>query len=178
MKENPAPPLLVPPSFARLLLSGLPPHLPCTKPDCSIFGHYPPVCGFCYAECVQWEYRTAAAAWFMVGEGLTILMPMVCWSEIAAESNDGEGYRYTEAGIRTLLANLGQPSAMIHAIGGVADVSTADDFQGFLRAVARRARSGSRCTTTAAHRRPAGRCCLRRHPDRRRRRARWRLRPC
>ncbi len=74
--------------------------------------------------------------WKELAESYDVWLPMVYWSEIAAESNYGEGYRYTEAGIRTLLANLGQPSANIHAIGGVADVSTADDFEGFLRAVA------------------------------------------
>ena len=74
--------------------------------------------------------------WKELAESYDVWLPMVYWSEIAAESNYGAGYRYTEAGIRTLLANLGQPSANIHAIGGVADVSTADDFEGFLRAVA------------------------------------------
>ena len=74
--------------------------------------------------------------WRELAESYDVWLPMVYWSEIAAESDYGEGYRYTEAGIRTLLANLGQPSANIHAIGGVADVSTADDYEGFLRAVA------------------------------------------
>lgn len=83
MNDSSAPPPLAPPWFARLLLSGLPPHLPCTNPDCSIVGHYPPVCDFCYAECVQWEYRTAAAVWFMVGEGLTILMAVYLLSEVS-----------------------------------------------------------------------------------------------
>ena len=83
MNDSFAPPLLAPPSFAWLLLSGLPPHLPCTNPDCSIFGHYPPVCDFCYGQCVQWECRTGAAVAFMVGEGLFILMAVHLLSQVS-----------------------------------------------------------------------------------------------
>ncbi len=62
-------------------------------------------------------------------------LPMVYWTEIARESSYGEGYRYTEAGLRTLAAHLGG-AALVHAVGGVADTSTVADFEGFLRAVA------------------------------------------
>ncbi len=61
---------------------------------------------------------------------------MTYWTEIAAESSYGEGYRYTEAGTRTLIANLDEPAALIHPIGGVADASNVDDFEGFVRAAA------------------------------------------
>jgi hypothetical protein len=74
--------------------------------------------------------------WKELAESYDVWLPMVYWSEIAAESSSyGEGYRYTETGIRTLIDNLGDPSALIHAIGGVADASTVDDFEGFVRAV-------------------------------------------
>ncbi len=74
--------------------------------------------------------------WKELATSYDVWLPMVYWTEIAAESSYGEGYRYTEAGIRTLIANLGEPSTSVHAIGGVADTSTADDFEGFVRAVA------------------------------------------
>ncbi|MBW3611374.1 MAG: hypothetical protein KY438_07570 [Actinobacteria bacterium] len=72
--------------------------------------------------------------WKELVKSYDVWLPMVYWTEIAAESSYGEGYRYTEAGMRTLIANLGEPSALIHAIGGVADASTVDDFEGFVRA--------------------------------------------
>lgn len=83
MTENTAPQLVAPSSFAWLLRSGLPPHLPCTNPGCSILGHYPPVCDFCYAQCVEWEYRTGGALAFMVGECLTMFMAVHMLSEVS-----------------------------------------------------------------------------------------------
>ncbi len=73
--------------------------------------------------------------WQELAQSYDVWLPMVYWTEIAAESSYGEGYRYTEAGIRTLRASLDDPSALIHAIGGVADTSTVGDFEGLVRAV-------------------------------------------
>lgn len=73
--------------------------------------------------------------WKELAETYDVWMPMVYWTEIEAESSTyGDSHRYTEAGSRTLLANLDDPTALIHPIGGVADTSTVDDFGGFVRA--------------------------------------------
>ncbi len=73
--------------------------------------------------------------WKELAKNYDVWLPMTYWTEIAAESNYGDGYRYTEAGTRGLIAHLGNPSALVHAIGGVADTSTVGDFEGFVRAV-------------------------------------------
>jgi hypothetical protein len=73
--------------------------------------------------------------WRELAKTYDVWMPMVYWTEIERESATyGDSYRYTEAGIRTLIANLGDPSALIHPVGGVADTSTVEDFEGFVRA--------------------------------------------
>ena len=73
--------------------------------------------------------------WQELAEIYDVWLPMVYWTEIAAESSYGDGYRYTDVGTRGLIANLGDPSALVHSIGGVADTSTIGDFEGFVRAV-------------------------------------------
>ena len=74
--------------------------------------------------------------WTELAESYDVWLPMVYWTEIAREAPVyGDGYRYTEAGIRTLMAHLAGGSALVHAVGGVADTSTVSDFEGFLRAV-------------------------------------------
>jgi hypothetical protein len=73
--------------------------------------------------------------WQELAKSYDAWLPMVYWTEIAAESSYGDGYRYTETGTRGLIANLGDPAALVHSIGGVADTSTVDDIEGFVRAV-------------------------------------------
>ncbi len=74
--------------------------------------------------------------WQDLAETYDVWMPMVYWTEIEAESPTyGDSYRYTEAGVRTLHAKLDDPSALIHPVGGVADTSTVEDFEGYARAV-------------------------------------------
>ncbi|MBW3573437.1 MAG: glycoside hydrolase family 18 protein [Actinobacteria bacterium] len=73
--------------------------------------------------------------WKELAPSFDVWLPMAYWTEIAAESSYGDGYRYTEAGIRHLLDSLGDPSALVHPVGGVADTSTVDDYEGFVRAV-------------------------------------------
>ncbi len=73
--------------------------------------------------------------WRELAKSYDVWLPMAYWTEIAAESSYGDGYRYTQAGNRGLIASLGDPSAVVHSVGGVADTSTVDDFEGFVRAV-------------------------------------------
>ena len=74
--------------------------------------------------------------WTELAESYDVWLPMVYWTEIAREAPIyGDGYAYTEAGIRTLMAHLAGGPALIHAVGGVADTSTISDFEGFVRAV-------------------------------------------
>jgi len=73
--------------------------------------------------------------WQELAESYDVWLPMAYWTEIAKESSSyGDGYRYTEASTRRLLANLEDPSALVHVVGGVADTATVDDLEGFRRA--------------------------------------------
>ncbi len=74
--------------------------------------------------------------WTELAESYDVWLPMVYWTEIAREAPFyGDGYRYTEAGIRTLMAHLAGAPVLVHAVGGVADTATVADFEGFVRAV-------------------------------------------
>jgi hypothetical protein len=73
--------------------------------------------------------------WRELAESYDVWLPMVYWTEIAAESPSyDDGYHYTEAGTRRLLANLDDPAARVHPVGGVADTATVEDVEGFVRA--------------------------------------------
>ncbi len=61
-------------------------------------------------------------------------LPMTYWSETSPRSGYRDGYRYTGESVRALRARLGNASAPVHPIGGVADVSSMEDYQGFIRA--------------------------------------------
>ncbi len=72
--------------------------------------------------------------WQELAESYDVWLPMVYWTEIAAESSYGDPYRYTTAGTQGLIDNLGDASLLVHSIGGVADTATVDDFESFIRA--------------------------------------------
>ncbi len=61
-------------------------------------------------------------------------LPMAYWSETTAGSGYRDAYRYTTDSVRSLRARLGLPSAAVHPVGGVADVSSVADYEGFIRA--------------------------------------------
>lgn len=46
-----------------------------------------------------------------------------------------DAYKYTEESVRRLRNNLGFPFALVHVIGGIADVTTPGDVEGLRRAV-------------------------------------------
>ena len=71
--------------------------------------------------------------WQELAASYDVWLPMLYWTEVAAESSYGDGNRYTEAGLRGLRAILGEP--LVHPVGGVAGASTPEDFEGFVRAV-------------------------------------------
>jgi hypothetical protein len=62
-----------------------------------------------------------------------VWMPMAYWSFRDGEHRDA--YTYTEESVRRLRSNLGDRQALVHPIGGIADVSTPADYVGFLEAV-------------------------------------------
>ncbi len=63
-------------------------------------------------------------------------MTMGYWTNRKADSGYREAYRYTRENVDRLRANLGQPQALVHPIGGIGDATSADDVEAFKRAVA------------------------------------------
>ena len=61
-------------------------------------------------------------------------LPMTYWTETPANSPYRHSYRYTAESVGLLKARLGDPTALVHPVGGVADTTKADDYQGFVRA--------------------------------------------
>lgn len=63
-----------------------------------------------------------------------VWMPMSYWTLRTSSSGYRDGYTYTDENIRRMRANLGDPAALVHPIGGIADETTAEATLGFLRA--------------------------------------------
>jgi hypothetical protein len=76
-----------------------------------------------------------AFPWSELDASFDVWLPMAYWTEVSTASGYREGYRYAEEAVRRLRANLGDASALVHVIGGVADVATVADVVGFVRAV-------------------------------------------
>jgi hypothetical protein len=62
-----------------------------------------------------------------------VWMPMTYWTFRSDEYRDA--YTYTEESVRRLRDNLADRRALVHPIGGIADVATPADYEGFLAAV-------------------------------------------
>lgn len=65
-----------------------------------------------------------------------VWLPMSYWTFRSQESGYGDGYRYNEESTRRLRANLGQPDALVHGIGGIGDEATDEQYDGFVRSLA------------------------------------------
>lgn len=61
-------------------------------------------------------------------------MPMDYWTSRKADSPYREAYRYTAENIDRLRAQLGRGDLPVHPVGGIGDVSTNEDMEGFHRA--------------------------------------------
>lgn len=71
-------------------------------------------------------------------------MPMDYWTFRTSSSGWRDAYRYTFENIRRLRANVGRDDLPVHPIGGLAEASTAADYDAFHRAaVDQRAIGGS-----------------------------------
>ncbi|HEX2850204.1 MAG TPA: hypothetical protein VHN98_06615 [Acidimicrobiales bacterium] len=56
------------------------------------------------------------------------------WSNRTQASGYKDAFRYTDENIRRLRNDLGIPKAAVHPVGGLAEATSADDLDGFLRA--------------------------------------------
>ena len=65
--------------------------------------------------------------WAAIAPFYDVWQPMSYWSFRSSSSGYGDGYTYNEESIRRLRANLGEPDAIVHAIGGIGGVDGIDD---------------------------------------------------
>ena len=61
-------------------------------------------------------------------------LPMGYWTERGRSSPYADAQRYTADNVRMVREHLGDPAAVVHAIGGIGDESSADDYRDFLAA--------------------------------------------
>jgi hypothetical protein len=73
-------------------------------------------------------------AWSELAPYYDVWLPMTYWTFRPSASGYRDGHRYTDESIRRLRANLGNPAAAVHPIGGIADAATEDDYRDFVRA--------------------------------------------
>ena len=72
--------------------------------------------------------------WPELAELYDVWLPMSYWTLRTSASGYRDGYRYTDENVRRMRANLGDPDALVHPIGGIADEATEDSYRGFVRA--------------------------------------------
>ena len=58
-------------------------------------------------------------------------LPMSYWTQRGSRSPYADAHRYTADNVRMVRDHLGDPAAVVHAIGGIGDESSADDYRDF-----------------------------------------------
>ena len=71
-----------------------------------------------------------------------VWLPMAYWSVRNEASGYKNGYTYVEESVRRLRANLGEPEALVHPIGGIGDGITEGELRDYLRALTDTERAG------------------------------------
>jgi hypothetical protein len=71
--------------------------------------------------------------WTEIRSLYDVWMPMSYWTFRTGDYADG--YSYNEESTRRLRNNLGQPNAVVHAIGGIGDKATSEQLDGFARSL-------------------------------------------
>lgn len=74
--------------------------------------------------------------WRALADLYDVWLPMSYWTFRSTESGYGDGYSYNEESTRRLRANLGQPDAVVHGIGGIGDEATEQEYENFARSLA------------------------------------------
>jgi hypothetical protein len=65
-----------------------------------------------------------------------VWLPMSYWTFRKASSGYKDGYTYNDESTRRLRADLDEPTALVHAVGGIGDLVTEDDLQRFAQSLA------------------------------------------
>ncbi|HUQ63023.1 MAG TPA: hypothetical protein VM121_04655 [Acidimicrobiales bacterium] len=72
--------------------------------------------------------------WNSIASLYDVWLPMSYWTNRSDDSPYRDAHRYTSENISLLRANLGDPGAPVHPIGGIGDKATLEDYQGFMAA--------------------------------------------
>ena len=80
--------------------------------------------------------------WTQISGDYDVWMPMGYWTNRKAESGWRHGHKYTAENIDRVRANLGQPNAVVHPIGGLSDTATSAQIGCFVLAAAERGAIG------------------------------------
>jgi hypothetical protein len=73
--------------------------------------------------------------WWELAPAYDVWLPMAYWTEVSGASGYRDVYHYAEEANVGLRTALGDPSALVHLVGGVGDVATSEDVVAFRRAV-------------------------------------------
>ncbi|MEM8707563.1 MAG: hypothetical protein AAGE98_13955 [Actinomycetota bacterium] len=65
--------------------------------------------------------------WAEIADHYDVWQPMSYWSFRSQSSGYGDGYAYNEESVRRLRANIGDPDALVHPIGGIGGIDGIDD---------------------------------------------------
>ncbi len=80
--------------------------------------------------------------WRSIAGLYDVWLPMSYWTNRSPDSGYRDGFRYTDENIRRLRNNLGNGNAPVHAIGGIGDAATGEDYDGFVRAAKQNGAAG------------------------------------
>jgi hypothetical protein len=72
--------------------------------------------------------------WKKLRPDFDVWMPMTYWTNRTEASGWKDGFKYTSENVRRVRKNLGDPDAVVHVIGGIADQTLTGDTAGFVRA--------------------------------------------
>jgi len=73
--------------------------------------------------------------WSQLAPLYDVWLPMSYWTFRTVSSGYHDGYTYNDESIRRLRADLGDPNALVHGIGGIGDMSTADELTRFVQSL-------------------------------------------
>jgi hypothetical protein len=76
-----------------------------------------------------------AFPWAAVSTLFDVWLPMSYWTYRKADSGYHDGYTYDAESIRRLRLDLGQPAAVVHAIGGLAAEASPAELDAFVRSL-------------------------------------------
>jgi hypothetical protein len=73
--------------------------------------------------------------WPQLAPLYNVWLPMSYWTFRSEQSGYHDGYAYNDESIRRLRADLGNPTALVHGIGGIGDTATSEEITQFVQSL-------------------------------------------